>query len=663
MDAHDSLWYIPYYRNISLVDEAPLVVPIMKIPRHAPQYAVAFVLLVMVIAVFWQVRDHSFIGFDDPRYIIDNPYVRAGLTKESVSWAFTTFHASNWHPLTWMSHMLDVELFGLDAGWHHRVNVLFHLANTLLLFLVFRRMTEGVWQSAFVAALFAVHPLHVESVAWVSERKDVLSTLFWFLTMGAYLRYARKPGVRRYLLVAFCFSMGLMCKPILVTLPFVLFLLDWWPLRRFDGGPSPLREASRLLTEKIPLLVLSAASSAVTYMAQSHGGAVNPQEYVSVGMRISNAAVSYAVYLRKTVWPASLAVFYPHPVSVGAKIPVWHTAGAVLLLGAVSFLALREGRRRPFIAVGWLWFLGTLVPVIGLVPVGAQALADRYTYVPLIGIFMAVAWGIPDGLRGWRFRKPVMGVSAGVLLASLSMAAWVQTGYWRDSISLFTRAIRVTEKNWLASYNLAVAYDETGQTRQAVTHFREALGIRPYDYQAWSRLGKAYGKLGEYRQAIASYEEAVRFKKDDADAWSGLGAAYLYLGRPGEAIPYFREAVGIRPDFVKAWSDLGVAYLELGEYRQAITRFREALRFDLDQAPIWSNLGSAYLEAGRPDQAIPCFREALRIKPDHANALYNLGLAYSRLGQRKEMMEAYRLLRQVDPEKAGTFLDRHGMVQ
>lgn len=647
------------YRN----DEVPSAAPRRNIPPHVLPWAVALFLSVMVIAVFRQVGDHAFVGFDDPLYVTENSHVRAGLTTAGVSWAFTTFHASNWHPLTWMSHMLDVELFGLDAGWHHRVNVLLHLANTLLLFLVFRGMTDGVWQSAFVAAAFAVHPLHVESVAWVSERKDVLSTLFWLLSMGAYLRYARKPGARRFLPVAILFALGLMCKPMLVTLPFVLLLLDWWPLRRFDAGRSPLREASRLFAEKVPLLALSAASCVVAYAAQDQGGALSPQVIVPVGARLGNAAVSYATYLWKTVWPASLAVFYPHPYSVGATIDATRVAAAALLIVALTCLALRQGRVRPYLLAGWLWYVGTLVPVIGLVPVGAQALADRYTYLPLIGIFMAVAWGVPDALTGWRFRTPALGALAGALLAALALVAWTQTGYWRDSITLFTRARQVTDMNWLASYNLGVAYGEIGQTRQAITHFRETLGIRPYDHGAWFRLGEAHGKLGEYRQAIAAYEEAVRFRKDDAGAWNGLGAAHLYLGRPRDAVPFFREAVRIRPDFAEAWSDLGVAYLEIGDHRQAIAQFTEALRLQPAQPVAWNNLGSAHLEAGHPDRAIPCFREALRLKPDYSNALFNLGVAFRETGRREQLNEVYRVLRQLDPEKAATFMAGPGRAR
>jgi len=536
---------------------------------------IVLALSLLVSGVYLQVGGHAFIGLDDYEYIIENPPVLRGLTLEGIRWAFTTFHAGNWHPLTWLSHMLDVELFGPSAGWHHRMNMLYHLLNTELLFLVLWRMTGGMWQSAFVAALFGVHPLHVESVAWVAERKDVLSTMFWILTMGAYLRYARRPDIGRYLLVTVVFAIGLMCKPMLVTLPFVLLLLDWWPLGRLaqaDSSGPPSRRLYvpvlfRLIWEKVPLLGMSAISCAIAYLAQAKSGAVYNFEYLTFGSRISNAIVSYVIYLGKTVWPSSLAVFYPHPATIHANVPAWEIAGAILLLCGLSIIALREGHRRPYLAVGWLWYLGTLVPVIGVVQVGGQALADRYTYVPLIGFFIAVSWGIPAMLSGWHFRKLALWVLGGTLVFALSVAGWSQVGYWRDSVTLFSRALAVTDSNWLAMNDLGASYVRLGQYQQAVGYFQEALRIMPDYVQAWNNLGVSYERIGQPQQAIGCYQEALRIKPDYAQAWNNLGVSYGNLGQHQQAIGYFQEALRINPDYNQARNNLVMANGKLGMSR------------------------------------------------------------------------------------------------
>ena len=533
--------------------------------------------------------------------------------------------------------MTDVQLFGMDAGWHHRVNVLFHLANTALLFLVLWRMTGGLWQSAFVAALFAVHPLHVESVAWVTERKDILSTLFWLLTMGAYLGYVRRPSVRRYLPVLVFLALGLMCKPMLVTLPFVLLLLDGWPLGRLS--PQVL---GRRVLEKAPLLGLSALFCIITYIAQSQGGTVASLGKISVGPRLANALMSYAIYLEKAVWPSSLAVFYPHPATIGAVIPAWKIGGAVLLLAGISFLALREWQRRPYLAVGWLWYLGTLVPVIGLVQVGAAAHSDRYTYVPLIGVFLAVAWGVPDLLPMRRWRQRVLGVAAGAVLAALAAAAWYQVGYWRDNVTLYSRALAVTEGNWLALSNLGADYGNRGETLEARRYFLEALRIRPDYAEAWYGLGLASGKLGQKQEAIGYYREALRFNADYTLAWYALGHTQVGLGLIQEAAESFAEAVRIKPDFAPAWYNMGLAHARLGRIQEAAGNFAEAVRIDPDYGNAWYNLGVADAKLGRIQEAIVCFRETVRVKPEFAEAWYSLGLVYEKLGRRKEAEDSFR---------------------
>ena len=602
---------------------------------------IVLALSLLVSGVYWQVGGHAFVNLDDDVYVYENPIVLGGLTLEGAKWAFTTFHASNWHPLTWLSHMLDAELFGPSAGWHHRVNVLLHLLNTGLLFLVLWRMTGGMWPSAFVAALFGVHPLHVESVAWVAERKDVLSTLFWILTMGAYLRYAQRPGMGRYLLVAVLFALGLMCKPMLVTLPFVLLLLDWWPLGRMSREGAPVSEQWRLampmvfrrMWEKIPLLGMSAISCAITYLAQAKGGAVSQFEHLPFGSRISNAFVSYVAYLGKAVWPSSLAVFYPHPATIHANVPAWEIAGSVLLLCGLSIIVLREGHRRPYLAVGGLWYLGTLVPVIGVIQVGAQAMADRYTYVPLIGVFIAVAWGIPELLAGWRFRRFALEALGGAVVLALSLAGWSQVGYWRDSVTLLSRAVAVTDGNWVAMNNLGISYEKLGQYQQAIGCYREALRIKPDDAKAWNNLGVSCEKLGQYQQAIGYYREALRIKPDYAYAWNNLGVSYEKLGQYQQAIGCYREALRIKPDIPSVWTNLGAAYVKFGEYPKAAEAYREAIRLKPGDAYAWNNLGVSCIKLGQQQQAIGYFQEALRIKPDYAEAQNNLVMANGRLGQ------------------------------
>ena len=410
-------------------------------------FLVCLFLVIATLAVYWQVRNYSFVNYDDHMYVTQNHNVQAGLTLESITWSFTTIQASNWHPLTWISHMLDCQLYGMNPGRHHLTNVLLHILNSLLLFLVFMRMTGKLWQSGFVAALFALHPLHVESVAWISERKDVLSTFFWMLSLWGYLRYVERPGACRYLLLFFLFILGLMTKPMLVTLPFVLLLLDYWPLNRFQFGSSGDCNYSiqrpfdfGLVWEKTPLFLLAAVSSVMTYIVQKSGGAVNSLATIPFHDRIANAIVSYVSYIGKMIWPDNLAVFYPYPKS----ILLWKVAGAGLLLVVVSVVIFRMVRTKPYFAVGWLWYIGTLVPVIGLVQVGSQGMADRYTYVPLIGIFVIIAWGVPDFMPKWRYKKIGFTVTIAAILAIIMITTRLQIRYWSDSLTLFKHAFEVT---------------------------------------------------------------------------------------------------------------------------------------------------------------------------------------------------------------------------
>jgi tetratricopeptide (TPR) repeat protein len=530
--------------------------------RNIPhRLLISSLLALLVLAVFGQVASHSFVNFDDPKYIYENPHVRAGVTKEGLAWAFTTTDQANWHPLTWLSHMADVELFGLSPGGHHLVNAFLHLLNAVLLFLVLSRMTGKTWQSGFAAALFAVHPLHVESVAWAAERKDVLSAFFWMLALWAYAGYAERRSPAKYVLVASFFLLGLLSKPMVVTLPFVLLLLDYWPLER-------KKRFLPLLAEKAPLFLFSIGSCVATYIAQQRGGAIPPADLFPFGARAANAVVSYFRYMGKTVWPASLTVFYPHPWRTVDSIPVLAVAGAFLGLSALTVLSIRWARRRPYLMVGWFWYLGTLVPAIGLVQVGGQAMADRYTYLPLIGLFIAIAWGIPDLLKGWRPSPHLLGAMGGLVLLALAASAWVQASHWKNSVTLFGHAVRVSPSNALAHYYLGNAFAGDGRTEEAVSHYRKALKVNPYYFEARYNLANALESSGRIEEAIANYNEVLRLRPGIAEVHNNLGISLAKAGRLDEAISHFREALRLDPGNADVIRNLGIAS---GEKERVLT--------------------------------------------------------------------------------------------
>ena len=604
---------------------------------HRLEFVVCLCLIVATLAVFWRLSTHGFINLDDAHYVIKNPHVKAGLTKKGVIWAFTTFHAANWHPLTWLSHMLDCQIYGSKPGGHHFTNVLLHIANTLLLFLVFNRMTRRLWPSAFVAALFALHPLHVESVAWVAERKDVLSTFFWMLTMWTYVRYTESPGIGRYLSVLFFFALGLMAKPMLVTLPFVLLLLDYWPLGRFgmsQSGDTVISQnhqskntsdrrwlVAHPIREKVPFLALSVLSSVITLVAQQSGEAVARLDVLPLGMRIANALVAYVSYVGKMIWPQHLAVFYPY---LPSELAMWRVAGSGLLLVSISALLMRAARRYRCLVTGWLWYLGTLVPVIGLVQVGAQSMADRYTYVPLIGLFVMVAWGVSGLTARWRYRRMVLAMSTGMLLSGLTIGTWLQVGHWKTSITLWKHALNVTDNNFDAHNGLARALADEGKLDEAIGHFLQALRIEPDFAGAHTNLGIVLAYQKKFDEAIGHFSEALRIEPDLADAHNGLGRVLADQGKLDEAIGHFSKALSIDPDFAEAHNGLGGSLAHQGKLDEAMGHFSKAVRIKPDYAQAHYNLGLALAEKGRFDEAIGCFSKALEIKPDYAQAQYNL---------------------------------------
>ena len=601
-------------------------------------------LAVITIGVYWQVGGHEFVNFDDKDYITENQHVQEGLTLKSIVWAFTSTHASNWHPLTWLSHMLDCQIFGLNPGGHHLTSVFFHILNSILLFLVFNKMTGAFWKSAFIAVLFAVHPLHVESVAWASERKDVLSTFFWMLTMGAYAFYVENPGIKKYLTVVLLFVIGLMAKPMIITLPFVLLVLDYWPLGRFNKISSALK----LIKEKIPLFIFAVASGIVTFFVQQSGGAVRSFDSMPLFVRISNAIVSYINYIIKMLMPHNLAVLYPHP----GMPPVWQVAGAFLLLVFISFIAVKTLEKQPYFAAGWLWYLGTLVPVIGLVQVGQQAMADRYTYIPLTGIFIIITWGISDLFAAWRYqykKQSLVTVSA-IIISILIVLTWFQLTYWNNSITLFTHAIKATENNSVAHNNLGNALKYHGRLSEATAHYTEALRIRPKYAKAHNNLGNALADQGKLSEAISHYYEALRIDPDYVLAYNNLGNVLAGHGRISEAIKYYIEALRIRPDFAKAHYNLGNAFADQGRLSEAISHYYEALRIRPNHADAHNNLGNALSGQGKLSEAISHYYEALRIDPHHVLAYNNLKKLSAFLREINEAVKKVQELLKADPE-------------
>ena len=559
-----------------------------------PEILVCLFLVLSILIVYWQVINYEFVGFDDDLYVTGNSNVKDGLTVSSIIWAFKSTYASNWHPLTWVSHMLDVQLYGMNPGSHHTTNVLFHIVNSMLLFIVFKRMTGRIWQSGLIAVLFALHPLHVESVAWVAERKDVLSTFFWFLTLYCYIWYVESPGFGRYIPVFLFFVLGLMAKPMLVTLPFVLLLLDYWPLRRFQFRHSEDNSRNSfqmslvlpMLWEKAPFFILSIASGVVTIFVQKTGGAIGSLEVYPFTTRIANVLVSYVNYIGKMVWPSSLSVLYPYQ----EKLAYWQVAGAFILLVSISLLGIKALQQKPWFTVGWLWYVVTLVPVIGLVQIGTQAMADRYTYVPLIGLFIIIAWGVPELMSNWHYKTKGLAIISATVFLILIRTSSIQVSYWKNSISLYEHAISVTSNNYIIHNNLGFALT-------------------------------ARGKWGD---AIKNYQEALKINPDFETANLNLGITLLAQGKFDKCVEYYQEVLQVKPHFAKVHNNLGNMLLRKGEIENAIDHFREALRIKQDYAEAYNGLGASMMFKEEINEAIALFQEALRIKPDYIEAQNNL---------------------------------------
>jgi tetratricopeptide (TPR) repeat protein len=607
---------------------APLSVPATCPGGTGPRFNRSVLLVCVLLSLatwlsFRQVLDNDFVNYDDPDHIADNPSVRAGLTPAGIRWAFSTTHSFNpcWQPMTWLSLMLDSSLQGIEPRGYHRTDLLLHVANTLLLFLFFWRVTGRVGRSGLVAALFALHPLHVESVAWAAERKDVLSTFFGMLTLWAYIVYVTRPGVVRYLLLLVPFALGLMAKPMLVTLPCVLLLLDYWPLGRWRPAGSRASDTPAgvstpvplwwLFVEKLPLFALAAGASLMTLFAQQ--GVVNAVEQQPFLHRLANALLAYVIYLRQTFWPADLAVFYPYQPG---EASLWLAVSAALLLGTLSVACLGAARRWPYLAVGWLWFLGMLVPVIGLVQVGTHAHADRYTYLPLVGLFLLLSWGGADLLARCRCPKEIAATIAVLLLGACTLCTWRQVGFWHDSATLWRHALAVTANNYLAHDNLGAFLWKRGERDEAFAQYTEAVHINPNFADAHYNLSVALAARGQVDQAIEEVREAVRLKPRHAPAHHNLGAALLGRGVAlDEAAEHFAAAVAIDPAYASAYHNLGIVRWQQGLLEEATAFFRRASELRPDVPRYHCSLAFALAELGRQEEALAHYQRALRQDP------------------------------------------------
>jgi protein O-mannosyl-transferase len=606
--------------------------------------AIAAALAATVLGLYAQTARFEFLTLDDQTFIVENPPVLAGLTWDSVRWAFTEAYYPNWHPLTWLSHMLDVSLFGLRAGPPHLVSAGLHALNAVLVFLTLLYLTGALWPSALAAALFAVHPMRAESVAWLSERKDVTSGLFWILTTLAYAWYARRPALLRYLLVAGLLVLGLMSKTMLVSLPLLLLLLDVWPLQRWaplrvsraaprPGEPTPA-SLPWLVVEKLPLVALAAIASWITVYTQQTVRAVQTTADISLAWRLANALLAYASYLRKTVWPSDLAGFYPHPALNGTPLAdvVWPAVAAALVLALITASCVAAVRRRPYLLVGWLWFVVALVPVIGLMQVGMQSMADRYIYLAGLGLYVMLAWGGRDLMERWPQSRVPLVAAAGVALGAYTAVSWVQIGTWRNSQALYERAIAVTHDNYLAQASLGAWLRTQGRTDEAAPHFREALRIRPQEPYALMQYGALLADQGQLDEAARNETEALRLSPGYAQAYANLGLVRMKQDRLEEAAANFEAALRLKPLYAMAEGNLGAARLKQGRYDEAAAHLQRAIALEPGSAEAHNNLGVALVQQGDLHAAAAQFETALRLKPGHANATRNLQWVRQQLG-------------------------------
>ena len=616
---------------------------------------VVLMLIILILGVYWPVQDYEFVNYDDSLYVYDNYKIRSGINIENLIYAVKDVHTGHWHPLTMISHMLDWQLFGNNSGGHHWTSVIIHILNTILLFIFFRYVTGAIWPSAFLAALFAIHPLNVESVAWIAERKNVLSTFFWILTMLFYVWYVQLPGWKRYLPVFFCFALGLMSKPMLVTLPFVLLLLDYWPLNRMginfqnddqNEATSIIADKSRiffLVLEKTPLLVLTIISICLTFYAAQSVNTI-ADDILPLTARISNAIFSYAVYIKKLFWPFDLAFFYPH-----VYIPIWQVSAAALLLAVITILAIRHYRKYPYLIVGWFWYLGTLVPVIGIVQAGSQSMADRYAYIPFIGIFLMIVWSMATIFKKQLSIK-VLAIFSGIVLSGLLVTTHFQVKYWENSVTLFEHALKVTQNNYVATYCLATELFLQNKLDEAIFYYKDAIKIDPKRDLAFAGLGCALGKKGKTNEAMVAFQRAIDIDPYSLDAHYNLSITLMQMNRVDEAIGEYQKAIQINSNNPVLRDNFGNVLAAKGRYAEAALEYAEAVRLQPSNASTHNNLAMVLMLQGKADEAEKHFRETLRLHPEYANAHFNLARILKKKGLLREADLHYREAIRINPE-------------
>jgi tetratricopeptide (TPR) repeat protein len=616
----------------------------------------------ITLAAYWSTGSFQFINFDDNVYVYDNGHVQSGLSWNGVQWAFSadSSKVGHWHPITWLSLMLDYKFFGLNPSGYHLMNLLFHILNTILLFLIFHRMTKALWQSAFVAALFAIHPLHVESVAWVTERKDVLSTFFWMLTMGAYVFYVEHKTFSRYFIILVLFTVGLMSKAMLVTLPFVLVLLDYWPLNRFQAALSTSDSQGKwsglrkVIVEKLPLFALTGVFTVIPYLAAQKANAVLSS--LPLDLRIENALRAYVIYIWKMIWPQDLAVFYPY----SAELPIWQILVAVITLTAITLFTLWMRKRLPFFIVGWLWYLGTLLPVIGIIQAGQQAYADRYTYIPLIGIFIMLCWTVPLLTRNLPYHRTLIGIGGGIVLAACIVISQTQVNYWQDSDKLMTHALEVTQNNYVAQTSLGIVLMKKGQTAKAMSHFEEAIRINPLYAYAQNNLGLLLSQQGRTDAALAHLNAAIRINPNYADAYSNLADLFRRTGRIEDALVNCRKAIEIDPYHADAYAILGAILARQGSITEATDYLTRAIHLKPNLPEAHLILAILFMQQGKLDEAAAHLKNIIQIKPDVALAHYYLGLIAEAQGNYHEAIQHFQDTLRIQPdfEKAQNSLNK-----
>jgi len=609
--------------------------------------SLTFLIFILPLTVYWQVKNFDFINYDDPTYVYKNAKIQQGLTVSNIKWSFTAIVSGNWHPITVLSHMADCQLYGLNPGNHHLTNVFLHLANTFLLFFILWKMTGREYESAFVAALFALHPLHVESVAWISERKDVLSTFFLLLTIWSYIKYIEEKTFYRYLIICLFFIMGLMAKPMLVTLPFVLLLLDLWPLERIDFRSSEksltlkrgtktnspfilnfyflFRDNFLLVYEKIPLFALTISSCVITFLSQQSAGAIKSFNHFPFQVRFFNAVVSYTKYITKMIWPSNMAIFYPYT----EMFSVWQITISFILLFLISIIAVRLLKGHPYFIVGWFWYLGTLIPVIGLIQVGGQALADRYTYIPFIGLSIIISWGGYELFKKWRLKNFGIGLAL-LSITIFTVITWNQIRYWRNNTLLYNHTIEVTDNNFIAHHNLGNSLVNQDKIPEAIYNYKKTIQIKPDLAEAHNNLGAALEKILNLKEAIKYYSMALNIQPDYAEAHNNIGNLFRKTGQIEQAIRHLSRALILKPNYAEAHNNIGNVLELNGKTKQAIEHYQKALKIKPDFAVVHNNLGATLMRNKQTDDALYHYNKALQLNPNAPEIHKNFGDALLR---------------------------------